>query len=122
MAGNSQTARPREMPDFACAMALSPFLGKSLAEENRAQMAWPLSLRNPAISTRMRSPEVGAACAWDDAVTTNRVARASIARRMAPRYDWHSVLRLLVSGSGSMTTSLPGCCLDVRLLVMVPIW
>ena len=34
-----------------CATALSPFLGKSLADVNKAHKTWPLSLRNPLIST-----------------------------------------------------------------------
>src|SRR5262245_50539197 len=62
MPANSQTARRFEISDLLRVVALSAFLGKSLADEKSAHETLPLSLRRPPISTWIKFCCDGSAC------------------------------------------------------------
>src|SRR5271168_113730 len=84
MQGKSQTACRLVMTDVVRATASSVFLGKSSAEEKRAQRTWPLSLRNPTISTWIWFSCGGCACARaEEESNRNAPARTNISRRLS---------------------------------------
>src|SRR5262249_32266387 len=87
--GNSQTACRLLITDELCATAFSVLLGKSPADEKREQTAWPLSLRNPAISTWIWF-SCGTCAKAAEEINKKAPARANILRRVSLNLNWTS--------------------------------
>src|SRR5271155_2303109 len=84
MPGNSQNACPCAMSELVCATALSILLGKSTGDEKSAHTTLPLSLCNPATSTRMRLPCDDWACAKTaEKISKKAPESTSISRQVA---------------------------------------